>query len=214
MGSIAGDRDGNIVLGYSASSSGASPSVRYTSRMAGDPLGTMPGGEVVAQPGGGVQTASNNRWGDYSSMNVDPVDDCTFWFTQEYYANTGSFDFATRIVNLRFPSCGGVAPAAPTITRTRGSCPGRVTISGGGFAPGTDIVLVTAEDLGDFTLGGNLCPGTTFEVVQPLNENVTFVNAEENGGFTVRLPTAPGVCFVEALDLATCATSKALNTNP
>ena len=214
MGSIAADGDGNIVLGYSASSAGSSPSVRYTSRMPGDPLGTMPGGEVIAQPGGGVQTASNNRWGDYSSLTVDPIDDCTFWFTQEYYANTGGFDFATRIVSLKFPSCGGVTPATPTISLAGGTCPGAVTVSGRGFTPGRDIVLIAAEGLGDFTLRGGLCKGTRFDVGRPAGESVTFVETDGEGGFTARVRTGSGSCFVEALDLSSCRTSEALDASP
>jgi hypothetical protein len=106
MGSIAQDQDGNIALGYSVTGSSLFPSVRYTSRQAGDGAGTMPGGEVSCHEGTGAQTASNNRWGDYSSMSVDPTDDCTFWYTQEYYQNTGSFDFNTRICSFKFADCG------------------------------------------------------------------------------------------------------------
>jgi hypothetical protein len=107
MGSIAQDQDGNIALGYSATSGTLFPSVRYTSRMAGDALGTMPGGEVSCHEGTGAQVASANRWGDYSSLSIDPTDDCTFWYTQEYYQTTGSFDWNTRICSFRFPDCGG-----------------------------------------------------------------------------------------------------------
>ncbi|MGB5659001.1 MAG: hypothetical protein WBO54_05910, partial [Thermoanaerobaculia bacterium] len=107
MGSIAQDQDGNIALGYSVTGSSLFPSVSYTSRMGGDPLGTMPGGEESCHEGTGAQVASSNRWGDYSSMSVDPTDDCTFWYTQEYYQTTGSFDFNTRICRFAFPDCGG-----------------------------------------------------------------------------------------------------------
>ncbi|MGB5159861.1 MAG: hypothetical protein WBP10_07690 [Thermoanaerobaculia bacterium] len=109
MGSIAQDQDRNIALGYSVTSGSLFPSVRYTSRMAGDAAGTMPGGEVSCHEGTGAQIASNNRWGDYSSMSVDPVDDCTFWYTQEYYQNTGSFDFNTRVCSFNFPDCGAAS---------------------------------------------------------------------------------------------------------
>jgi hypothetical protein len=105
MGSIAQDQDRNIALGYSVTSPTRFPSVAYTSRMAGDPAGQMQGGEVICHEGTGAQTASSNRWGDYSSMSVDPVDDCTFWYTQEYYENTNSFDFKTRICSFRFEDC-------------------------------------------------------------------------------------------------------------
>lgn len=105
MGSIATDRFGNIALGYSVSGKSTFPSIRYVSRKADDPLGEMPGGEVELVAGTGSQMASFSRWGDYSTMSVDPDDDCTFWFTHEYYANTGSFDFKTRIGSFAFPEC-------------------------------------------------------------------------------------------------------------
>jgi hypothetical protein len=112
MGSIAQDQNGNIALGYSIVSGSRFPSVAYTSRMAGDPLGTMSGGEVVCHEGTGAQSASANRWGDYSSMSVDPTDDCTFWYTQEYYEVSGSFDFNTRICSFKFADCG--EPCTPS----------------------------------------------------------------------------------------------------
>ena len=116
MGSIAMDQAGDIALGYSVSSSAINPSVRYTGRLASDPASTM-GTEISAVAGGGVQNGSTSngplsRWGDYSSMTVDPVDDCTFWYTQEYIKTTGSFNWSTRISNFKFPGCGGTAPAA------------------------------------------------------------------------------------------------------
>jgi len=114
MGSIAQDQDGNIALGYSVTGASLFPSVRYTSRMAGDAPGTMPGGEVSCHEGTGAQVGSANRWGDYSSMSVDPSDDCTFWYTQEYYESTGSFDFNTRICSFQFADCGG--PCVPDET--------------------------------------------------------------------------------------------------
>jgi hypothetical protein len=107
MGSIAQDEDGNIALGYAVASGSLFPSVRYTSRMAGDAPGTMPGGEVSCHEGTGAQISSANRWGDYSSMSSDPVDGCTFWYTQEYYETVSSFNWKTRICSFSFPDCGG-----------------------------------------------------------------------------------------------------------
>jgi hypothetical protein len=78
MGSIAQDRMGNMAVGYSVSNGvDVYPGIRYTGRMAGDALGQMTLGEGVIINGTGVQTTTNSRWGDYTSMNVDPVDDCT-----------------------------------------------------------------------------------------------------------------------------------------
>ncbi len=105
MGSMSMDGDGNIALGYSVSSSTTYPSVRYTGRLDGDTLGTMTQGENTLVNGSGSQLGVN-RWGDYSSMMIDPVDDCTFWYTQEYVKTTGSFNWATRIGAFKFTSCG------------------------------------------------------------------------------------------------------------
>lgn len=104
MGAIAADQDGNIALGYSVSSSSMYPSVRYTGQRAGEFPGQMTQGETSLIEGTGSQSAIN-RWGDYSAMSVDPLDDCTFWYTQEYYATTGS-NWQTRIGSFKFPSCG------------------------------------------------------------------------------------------------------------
>lgn len=107
MGSIAMDGAGNIALGYSVSNTNLFPSIRYTGRLAGDPLGTLPQGEAEIIAGGGSQTHTASRWGDYSSMSVDPVDDCTLWYTTEYLQATGSAPWRTRIGSFKFANCGG-----------------------------------------------------------------------------------------------------------
>lgn len=104
MGSIAMDKVGNIALGYSASSSSVSPSIRFTGRVPSDAPGTMES-ENIVQVGGGSQNGNLHRWGDYSAMSVDPNDDCTFWFTSEYEKTTGSFNWSTRITSFKFPGC-------------------------------------------------------------------------------------------------------------
>ena len=113
MGSVAMDQQGNMALGYSASSSTINPQIRYAGRLAGDPVNTLPQAEVHLFDGTGSQTGTNGRWGDYSDMTIDPVDDCTFWYTQEYYATTTSFNWRTRIGSFKFPGCGGPPPPPP-----------------------------------------------------------------------------------------------------
>ena len=108
MGSIAMDKVGNIALGYSASSTSLQPSIRYTGRLAGDPLGQMTQGEGTLINVTGSQV-SLDRWGDYSDLTIDPSDDCTFWYTTEYLASNGSFNWRTRIGSFSFPSCTGIA---------------------------------------------------------------------------------------------------------
>jgi hypothetical protein len=104
MGSIAEDKVGNIALGYSQSSSSTNPSIRFTGRLAGDALGTMTQGETTVITGGGSQT-SYSRWGDYTSMQVDPADNCAFWYTDEYIPSNGNFNWNTRIASFQLPNC-------------------------------------------------------------------------------------------------------------
>jgi len=107
MGSMAMDAVGDMALGYSVSSTVTNPSIRYTGRLVTDPLNTLQPESSIAV-GAGYQTTSN-RWGDYSSMSVDPSDDCTFWYTQEYYAIPESIakpkPWQTRIASFKFPGC-------------------------------------------------------------------------------------------------------------
>jgi hypothetical protein len=104
MGSIAMDKAGNIALGFSASEKRVNPSVFAVGRRASDPKGTMFGPLLLAR-GTGVQKSSFKRWGDYSAMVLDPVDDCTFWYTQEYHTEIGAFDWKTRVAAFKFDSC-------------------------------------------------------------------------------------------------------------
>jgi hypothetical protein len=110
MGSIAMDRKGNALLGYSVvNGTTVFPGIRYTGRLAGDPAGTMPLGEGVIMNGSGVQTNTNSRWGDYTSMNIDPSDDCTFWYVNQYYTAAGqassTVGWQTRIASVKLPTC-------------------------------------------------------------------------------------------------------------
>ena len=110
MGSIAQDRKGNIALGYSVVNGvDVFPGIRYTGRLAGDPLGMMTLGEATIMNGSGVQRTVNSRWGDYTSMNIDPSDDCTFWYANEYYTLAGQVSstagWQTRIGSFKLPGC-------------------------------------------------------------------------------------------------------------
>jgi hypothetical protein len=115
MGSIAMDKVGDIALGYSVSSSTLKPSIRYSGRVPGDALGTLQAENTITT-GGGSQTGSLSRWGDYSAMTIDPSDDCTFFFTTEYLKANGSFNWSTRIASFKFPSCNSGPPVLTTIT--------------------------------------------------------------------------------------------------
>jgi len=103
MGSIAMDKAGNIALGYSISSSSIFPSINFTGRIPADLPGTMETESTIAN-GTGSQTDTANRWGDYTSMAIDN-DGCTFWYTNQYYTTTSSFNWSTRVASIRFASC-------------------------------------------------------------------------------------------------------------
>ena len=174
MGSIAMDQSGDMAVGYSVSSSSIRPSVRYTGRVPTDPSGTMEA-EVNVVTGGGSQTGSLSRWGDYSAMTVDPVDDCTFWFTTEYMKTTGSFNWATRIANFKFPTCGGVQTPDFSI----GAAPSSLSIAQGGNGNSTITISSLAGFSGATTLSASGLPAgvtaafSTNPVTPPANSSAT-----------------------------------------
>ena len=110
MGSAAQDKKGNMALGYSVvNGTNVFPGIRYTGRLKGDPLGQLTLGEGTIINGTGVQTTTNSRWGDYTDLTVDPTDDCTFWYVNEYYTAAGQASSAagwqTRIASFKLPGC-------------------------------------------------------------------------------------------------------------
>jgi|tagenome__1003787_1003787.scaffolds.fasta_scaffold20961510_1 hypothetical protein len=110
MGSIAMDEAGNIALGYTAASASVFPSLRVATRTPADPPGVL-SSEITLKAGAGAQTTAFARWGDYSSMDVDPNGSCTFWYSSEYYPTTSAADWHSVAVAFKMPSCGG-SPAA------------------------------------------------------------------------------------------------------
>ena len=143
LGSIAMDKDGNMAMGYQQvefnhfsvhlhdwPSERPIPSIRWALKRSC---------RLVRFPG----INGGNRWGDYSSMTLDPVDQCTFYYTNEYLKTTGSFNWSTRVASYRFPSCTD-APAWGTVTGTVTSCETGAPVSGvtvsldNGYAAATD----------------------------------------------------------------------------
>jgi hypothetical protein len=129
MGSISMDGQGNMAMGFSASSPTIHTQIRYTGRLASDPINQMTLGEAHIKDGNGAQINTSNRWGDYSDMTVDPVDDSTFWYTQEYYDTLSSFNWRTQIASFKL--------AAATDT---------VTISKAQYTTSTSQLIVQATD--------------------------------------------------------------------
>ncbi len=131
MPSVALDGSGNMALGYSVVDAATTtyPSLRYATR-AKDAANFDAEASIIA--GSGAETGAN-RWGDYASMEVDPADDCTFWFTSEYIASSGGFNWATRIASFKVPSCTGslglaVDPPSREVCASAGSATWDVTL--------------------------------------------------------------------------------------
>ncbi len=162
MPSAAQDRSGNIAIGYNVGSAATYPSIRYTGWETGNPLGTLQA-EVPMIDGAGAQTGSN-RWGDYSAMRIDPVDDCTFWYTQQYQGTTQPTAWNTRIGSFKFSSCGGATSPAPTTTALASSANPSALGAAVTFtatvtsASGTPSGTVTFKD-GSTTLGASSLNG-------------------------------------------------------
>ncbi len=139
MGSTALNNAGSQAVGYSVSSATVFPSIRYAGRLAGDPAGSLAQGEATLVAGTSSQTHSSGRWGDYSDLTVDPVDDCTFWYTQEYVTGAASPDntrWHTRVGAFQFGPCPAVQKGIlnGTITSTAGGAPiANATVAAGPF---------------------------------------------------------------------------------
>jgi carboxypeptidase family protein/Kelch motif protein len=159
MGSAAMDASGDIAVGFSASSSSIHPELRYAGRLAGDPPNTLGQGEASFGPENGSQIDTVSRWGDYSDLTVDPNDDCTFWYTSEYYQTNSSFNWRTRIGNFKFPGCtaGPSGTLAGTVTDSSNNNPiagATVDAESGGQSLGT----TTTDANGHYSM--NLPVGT------------------------------------------------------
>jgi hypothetical protein len=216
MGSIAMDQSGDILLGYSRSSSSSYPSIYAAGRTPNDPSGTL-SQEISLLDGGGSQTLYS-RWGDYTSMRIDPADDCTFWYVNEYLPQTSFGNWSTYIGAHKFTSCGSggsggsadfaLAESPSSITLAAGGSnsgsPAQVTVSAlNGFAAGVTLSSTCAAPLITCTFGTNPVAGgsgtssLTVSVASGAASGSTTETITGTGGglthsttFTVTVPAA------------------------
>ncbi|MGA3087628.1 MAG: choice-of-anchor D domain-containing protein [Terriglobales bacterium] len=160
MASLAEDKNADIGLGYSSSSSTLHPGIRFTGRVPSDPLGTMES-EAPILTGAGSQTGSISRWGDYTAMQVDPADDCTFWYVDQYQAVTGSFDWSTGITSFIFPGCSGSAGF------TLSASPESVSVAEGSTGTSTITVAPLNGFTGSVTLAATGLPSGVTAAFNP-----------------------------------------------
>ncbi|PYU78148.1 MAG: hypothetical protein DMG51_19250 [Acidobacteria bacterium] len=211
MGSIAMDQSGDIAVGYSASSSRNFPAVRYAGRVPSDPAGTMESENSIIE-GTGSQTNGSSRWGDYSGMSVDPADDCTFWYTNEYLTTNGSFNWKTRIGSFKFTSCGRPGSslwATTLISSLNPSALGQAVTFTAMVKPaagsGTPTGTVTFND-GATVLGpGTLSGGTATLTTSGLGAGVHSITAVYGGDANFANSTSP--VLMQTVNKATSSTS-------
>ena len=194
MSSIAMDSAGDMAIGYSTSSSANFPSIAYAGRLSTDPMNTLGQAETQMFAGTGPQHNElfipNNptgfgRWGDYTAMQIDPNDDCTFWYTNEYYAATDAPTgiWHTRIGSFKFPQCTprqtGLLGGAVTDSATGKPIVG-ATVTAGGYT------AITASN-GAYQFSP-LAPGSYSVTASEQGYSPSTANpvAVTNGGNTVQ----------------------------
>jgi hypothetical protein len=182
MASMAEDKNGDIGLGYSASSSSIHPAIRFTGRVPSDAVGTMETEASILEGSGSQFGQYGNRWGDYTAMQVDPSDDCTFWYVDQYEKVSGVFNWHTSIASFAFSGCSGGGGPAVTLTPTAltfgntvvgtTSTGKNVTVTNSGSAT-LNIASIAAS--GDFALVASTKPcGSTLAAGKNCVVKVTF----------------------------------------
>jgi hypothetical protein len=150
-------------VGYSESGSGIHPAVVYTGRVPSDPAGTMQT-ETTLFAGAGSQTGNLHRWGDYSAISIDPVDDCTFWYTNQYIPANGSFNWATRIGSFKFAGC----VAAPTNLTATAASSSQINLSWNSVAGASGYSVERSPDgLTAWTQIGTTGPNSYIDTALP-----------------------------------------------
>ena len=201
------DGQGNMALGYSVSSSSVFPAIRYTGRLVGDTLSTMQAETSIIEGTGAQSGQKLDRWGDYSAMTIDPVDDCTFWYTNVYLKTTGAFNWSTRIGSLKFPGCGGgkqdqtiTFPAVGAKTYSSGgtfavaaTASSGLTVTFGSTTPtvctvaGTTVTILTA---GTCTITANQAGNGSYNAAPQVSQDIAIGKAAQTIAFTSTDATA------------------------
>lgn len=184
--SIASDRAGNVAVAYNASSSTMYPSQYFASRAATDPLGTL-GNETLLNPGNASQTTTS-VWDTRASLTVDPVDDCTYWYTQQYIPYTGATLYVTLIAGQYLAGC-------PVSTVTLNTVPSGLTV----LLNGTPNVAPVS---GQFSVGSTLPIGTTTPQAGAAGTQYVFSNWSDSGAITHNI-TVPSTNTTYTANFAT-----------
>jgi hypothetical protein len=227
MASSATDQSGNFAIAYNVSSTSVYPSLRYSGRLADDPLGTLTQGDLSIHEGSARN--SSNRYGDYSAMSVDPADDCTFWFTG--MDNTSS-SWRTQVASFAFDACGCELRPSALVVGADAVADNEIEVSWND----ADLETVIA-----YTVHRSRTPGGPYDLIATVDDtspgfaggpDIFFIDTAVSGGvdyyYTVRATdgescksensneasaTATGACTLEPLfDGLQSVTAPALNS--
>jgi len=195
MGSAASDHQGNLAIGFSVASLSTYPGIRLTGRLAGDAANTLQSEVTLIAGSGRQRDTSYNRWGDYSALAVDPADDCTFWYGQEYYsaasAAANSWGWLTRIGNFGFAGCStsprGTLAVTVTDCTTHDPIAGALVEAEGGYARVTNASGVATIS--------PIAPGS-YAVSASSGSDESSSSADVTAGLTTPL----ALCLGETLD--------------
>ena len=170
MGSIAMNGNGDIALGYSVTGSSTHPSIRFTGQSAyNSGTGLMDLPETSIHEGTASIDGAYNRWGDYSMMSVDPVDDIKFWYTTEYGLGDVQWaDWATKIAEINLNAPAGLANIAVS--------PASLSFNSIYGISGAEMVnVINTSDIGSFELNwtAEVSPAVTWLSITPLSGSLT-----------------------------------------
>jgi len=210
IGGAAQDNQGNLAVSYNYVRDDKQPAIRYTGRLASEPVGAFRT-EASLVEGTGVQRAFGYRWGDYNSINIDPNDDCTFWTTGEYYTlasqEFSEFTWLTRIGTFRFPECTtppkGIIHGTVTDAVTGLPIKGAI-VAAGVYSRGTNA----AGEYNDMTLPPGLIP-LSATARGYLTRNAT-IRVDDGDLTTVNFTLQPTPIFADtafSIDAESCGTN-------
>jgi uncharacterized repeat protein (TIGR01451 family) len=205
MPSLAVDASGDLAIGYSASSTTVDPGIRYAGRTPSDAANDLPQGEAVLIAGGGHQTTTQSRWGDYSYTSIDPVNGCDVWHTNEYYSATSSSTWNTRIGAFKFTQCVPQqrGTAHFTVTNCTTSAPvATASITIDGIAYGGSISNGTFDVL--------LSPGSHSYSITKTNNSTATGNFNISNGNTTNVPVCLSTATLHFV-VTNCSTAAALS---
>ncbi|GAB4193881.1 MAG: hypothetical protein Tsb002_24810 [Wenzhouxiangellaceae bacterium] len=215
MGSATLDQDGNVGIGYTRSSNSTFPSIYFTVHERGVDAPGAVQQESLCVAGSGSHEGAN-RWADYASASIDPVDQCTFWITNEYVETTGNFSWNTRVCSFRIPSCGGGGGnIPPTASFTFGCNNLTCNFDASGSSDSDGSITGYSWSFGDGASGSGVTTSHTYATGGTFNVSLTVTDdggASDSTSQSVTVTSPPtGNCPAGSIDFNSFATTSFSN---